>query len=298
MTIKDFIDQEYRPHVEATLAASTVDGYSKLWRGYAHYFTDCELTLRVFEAQKILRQIALDNPHLTKSSLRHIKTFLGGVFSHAQRCGLTESNPWSGRAVAIPAAPDGKETYAYSPEEASTILLHLTGQAHLAMSIAFCAGLRKSEIRGLQPADWCPETKTLSIRRAVWRNVVKTTKSKASKADVPVIGHLADELNTYIAQNKPKRFLLETSSGRPTDLDNLARGTIAPALSGTGVKFRGWHAARRGLATYLHLNNVPDKEIQALLRHSNISVTMNSYVKAIPTSTRNAMEAVNYGGKS
>jgi integrase len=296
VTIKDFIDQEYRAHVETTLAASTGDGYRKLWKGYGDYFANCELSLRVFEAQKILRLIAVENPHLTKSSLRHIKTFMGGVFSHAQRCGLTESNPWAGRAIAIPSAPDGKETYAYTPEEASTILSHLTGQAHLAVSIALAAGLRKSEIRGLQLDDWCPATKTLSIKRAVWRNVVKTTKSKASRACVPIISGLADELNAYIAQNKPKCYLLETSSGRPTDLDNLAREVIAPALSGTGVKFRGWHAARRGLATYLHLNNVPDKEIQAVLRHSNIAVTMNSYVKAIPTSTRNAMEAVNYGG--
>src|SRR5271157_6137620 len=126
VTVKDFIDQEYRPHVESTLAASTSDGYRKIWKGYAHYFAGCELTLRVFEAQKILRQIALDKPHLTKSSLRHIKTFMGGVFSHAMRMGHVETNPWAGRAVAIPAAPDGKETYAYSPEEASTILSRLT----------------------------------------------------------------------------------------------------------------------------------------------------------------------------
>ena len=60
MTIKDFIDQEYRAHVETTLAASTGDGYRKLWKGYGDYFANCELSLRVFEAQKILRLIDQD----------------------------------------------------------------------------------------------------------------------------------------------------------------------------------------------------------------------------------------------
>jgi integrase len=292
MVIKDFIDQEYKSHCETTLAASTADGYRKLWKGYARYFEDRELTLRVFEAQKILRQIALDNPHLTKSSLRHIKTFMGGVFSHAQRMGEVESNPWAGRAVAIPAAKEGNETYAYDPKEVDVMLTNLNGQAYLAVLLAACSGLRKSELRGLQLGDWDPGTKTLSVNRAVWRSVVKTTKSRASKAPVPVIDTLAAELDKV--QNKC--FILETPSGRPLDLDNLAREVIVPALRNSGVTWHGWHAFRRGLATFLHAQGIDDKTIQALLRHENISTTQKSYIKTIPASVRNAMAAVTFGG--
>ena len=293
MTIKDFIDQEYRAHVETTLAASTGDGYRKLWKGYGNYFTNCELSLRVFEAQKILRLIATENPHLTKSSLRHIKTFMGGVFSHAQRCGLTESNPWSGRAVAIPAAPESEETYAYDPKEIDTMLSNLGGQAYLAVLLAACTGLRKSELRGLQLSDWDSDSKTLSVNRAVWRSVVKTTKSRASKAPVPVIEHLAIELDALT----PRTYILQTPDGRPLCLDNLARETIIPALRNSGVSWRGWHAFRRGLATFLHASGIPDKEIQTILRHENVTTTLKSYVKTIPASIRSAMAAVSYGGE-
>jgi hypothetical protein len=39
-----------------------------------------------------------------------------------------------------------------------------------------------------------------------------------------------------------------------------------------------WHAFRRGLATNLHRLGVSDKTIRVILRHANISTTLNNYV--------------------
>jgi integrase len=44
-------------------------------------------------------------------------------------------------------------------------------------------------------------------------------------------------------------------------------------------RWHGWHAARRGLGTNLYRLGVPDKVIQAILRHSNVNVTLGYYVK-------------------
>jgi integrase len=44
-------------------------------------------------------------------------------------------------------------------------------------------------------------------------------------------------------------------------------------------QWHGWHAARRGLGTNLYRLGVPDKVIQAILRHSNVNVTLGYYVK-------------------
>ena len=51
----------------------------------------------------------------------------------------------------------------------------------------------------------------------------------------------------------------------------------------------GWHAFRRGLATNLHDLGVDDKTIQAILRHSNVSVTQKCYIKSLPKQTKAAM---------
>ncbi len=54
----------------------------------------------------------------------------------------------------------------------------------------------------------------------------------------------------------------------------------------------GWHAFRRGLATTFHQAGVDDKTIQAILRHSNVGLTMNVHVKSVTESQVNAMEVL------
>ena len=54
----------------------------------------------------------------------------------------------------------------------------------------------------------------------------------------------------------------------------------------------GWHAFRRGLATNLHALGVDDKTIQAILRHSNVGLMMNVYVKSVNESQVSAMDSV------
>jgi len=44
-------------------------------------------------------------------------------------------------------------------------------------------------------------------------------------------------------------------------------------------RWHGWHAARRGLGTNLYRLGVPDKVIQAILRHSSVNVTLRYYIK-------------------
>ena len=57
------------------------------------------------------------------------------------------------------------------------------------------------------------------------------------------------------------------------------RDVITPKLLFHGVKWHGWHAFRRGLATNLHALGVTDKIIQRILRHSNVAVTQARYIK-------------------
>jgi integrase len=56
------------------------------------------------------------------------------------------------------------------------------------------------------------------------------------------------------------------------------------------LAWHGWHAFRRGLATNLHGLRVDDKTIQEILRHSNIGLSINVYVKSVAVSGVNAMD--------
>jgi len=57
-------------------------------------------------------------------------------------------------------------------------------------------------------------------------------------------------------------------------------------------QWHGWHAFRPGLATNLHALGVGDKTIQAILRHSNVSLIMNVYVKSVSESQVSAMDTL------
>jgi len=54
-------------------------------------------------------------------------------------------------------------------------------------------------------------------------------------------------------------------------------------------EWHGWHAARRGLGTNLYRLGVPEKTIQAILRHANVSTTNTYYIKSAADDTRVAM---------
>jgi integrase len=123
---------------------------------------------------------------------------------------------------------------------------------------------------------------------------VTNPKTKQSKAPVPVIGSLAKKLETYrLARGNPESGLMFASlNGTPLNVDNLANRTIKPALTKAGLGWHGWHAFRRGLATNLYRLGVADKTIQSILRHANVTTTMNIYVKSVPADAAAAMRSL------
>jgi integrase len=72
------------------------------------------------------------------------------------------------------------------------------------------------------------------------------------------------------------------------NMDALVRDVIRPGLA-SRAQWHGWHAFRRGLATNPHRLGVPDKTIQRILRHANVSVTQNCYIKTVDAEAAKAM---------
>jgi integrase len=78
--------------------------------------------------------------------------------------------------------------------------------------------------------------------------------------------------------------------GKPINLDALAADVIIPLVNKAGIKWHGWHGFCRGLATNLHQLGVADKTIQRILRHANVAVTQNCYIKTADSEVAAAME--------
>ena len=106
---------------------------------------------------------------------------------------------------------------------------------------------------------------------------------------MPLLPIVRDALNEHRRNIPATKYVFEGPSGRALDLARLGSKTIKPILEANGIKWHGWHALRRGLATNLHAKGVLDKVIQSLLRHSSLAVTMAHYVKTLPDASVEAM---------
>jgi integrase len=63
------------------------------------------------------------------------------------------------------------------------------------------------------------------------------------------------------------------------DLNALYYRQMRDVLRNTGISWLGWHGFRRGLASNLNRLGVDDSVIQAILRHSDVSITQRCYIK-------------------
>jgi len=223
--------------------ASTVKGYKARWGSQLR--ERCEsYRLRDFrtrDGQEILTQIATQNPELLHSTLVHLRNLFSGIFTEAIRLGYLDGqvtlhgttktvigNPM--RGVRIPNAPEGVDTYAYSLEEVTRILAYLSQPAHTICAVAAFTGLRRSELAGLLWENY--DGNQISVKRSVWEGHVNETKTRKSKAPVPVIAPLRKILDAYRARcgNPTSGIMFASGKGTPLNLNNNLNQVILPSL--------------------------------------------------------------------
>src|SRR5882762_1067030 len=332
MLVAEFVDCIYLPeHVEKKLRAATLKQYRDVWNNHLKPRMG-KLTLRTFRTvhgEQMLAKIA-EQANLGRSSLRHCKAFLSGAFKQAKRLGILDGiNPIMD--VSIPRVPEPEEdTYAYNLSEIKAMLAQLGEPAWTIILTAALTGLCKSELRGLAWEDF--DGNELSVKRSVWGTkklaeklepgssvwggVANEPKTKRRRASIPVVKQLAEALEAH-RQRMGKLAagpIFQGGTGKPLNLDNLVKRVIVPALSPCAVcrkqkgehkpeahvyerdnslpLWHGWHAFRRGLATNLHALGVDDKTVQAILRHSNIGITQNIYIKSVSEQQVTAMDSL------
>lgn len=304
-TISAFVDSRFLPQLKQRVRPSTYAGYVARWESQLQ--PRCgEMRLRdfrVISAQQVIDSIHRQNPEMKRSTLAHLKNLLSLIFDEAERLELLPrgaGNPV--RLVRLPNdAPHDDETYAYSLPEVQKMLAIIPEPAATICAVAAFAGLRRSELRGLEWTDYDGEQ--LMVNRAVWEKFTNEPKTKRSKAAVPVIPQLKAILEAHkLACGNPTTGpMFANGEGKSTNLNNILNRVILPALNrcaecrkdkadhaGVSHEFRrddslpmwhGWHAFRRGLATTLYGLGVDDLMVQQILRHGDVAVTRQHYIK-------------------
>lgn len=286
-TLAQFVEEKYLPFVEQKRKPSTAHGYRTMFNRYIKSRAAIRLaSFTTRNSQNFLDAIEREFT-LSHSTHTHIKSFLSGVFAHARRMGDYEgSNPV--RDTEIPRGKPSAPTSFYTLDEVKKLVEVLDGTARCAVVVAAWTGLSLGELRGLQWKDI--EDDVLTVRRTIWRGQEGTPKTVARGDAVPLLKTVQDELSEYRKRNPSSLWVFENPANCfPLDLATFGTKRIKQALEDSGVEWKGFHAFRRGFATRLHEAGIQDKIIQALLRHSSMSVTMKHYVKATDTARAEAM---------
>jgi integrase len=317
MAIAKFVENHYLPFVDENFRPSTAAGYKALWESYLTSRLD-KTALRDFrtvDAANLLAEIHKAHG-LGRTTLKHIKSFLSGVFTYAKNQGVLDGlNPVRDAMTPRKAAAP-KETHAATPDEVLAIMKVLEDaeemQARAAVALMFFAGLRPGEARGIRWEDF--DGNNLMVRQSVWHTFTTEPKTPNSVKPVPVIEPLRSILTALreAGGNPISGPILAGPSGKPLDLHNLANRVVIPSLKRCLIclrpefehkaedghdfeldtslpKWHGWYSLRRGVAT--SVAGLSDSlAAKGLLRHSTVSTTERYYIKDVPESTLKAMK--------
>jgi hypothetical protein len=91
--VTDFWQTTFLPHLERTTKASTLHGYKKLWGQHLALHL-ASFTLRQYKTVDATRFLtSLAERGLCTRTIAHVRSLLSGLFRHALRTGLIETNP-------------------------------------------------------------------------------------------------------------------------------------------------------------------------------------------------------------
>jgi len=207
------------------------------------------------------------------------------------------------------------------------ILLELLPQPYRTMAVVSqCLGLRAEEVLALHWADIDLERLVIRVSRAVVHGRIKTVKTEYSEDELPLDPDFASVLLDWRAQ-APKSELVFPShvTGRHFHASPIQQDYIRPAgcclvvcpkcsaavgawcQDETGKRVEvhqerwaaagpfsrvGWHTFRHTYRSWLDSTGAPLGIQQKLMRHAQISTTMNVYGNALMDSKRDANSKV------
>jgi integrase len=223
----------------------------------------------------------------------HIRNVLHVLFECAARWELIEQNPITRvrQGGARRVEPD-----VLTPDEFRALLAELTAEPYRTMVIlAGCLGLGRSEFVGLKWADINWDEAVLSVQRGVVHCHVGNPKTLARRKPIP----LAPELLTVLREHRERTAYPADSDwvfaspykhgAEPYWPDSALQDFVKPAAKRAEITKRvGWHTFRHSYSTLLRANGTDLKVQSELLRHSNISTTLNVYTQAVSEQKRAA----------
>ncbi|MEO6815802.1 MAG: site-specific integrase [Edaphobacter sp.] len=300
ISISDLIDHYVQTELSGDAswhshATRTIYGYFLQKWVRPHWGESSLRTVRTIAVEHWLRRICRDDgspmADSTKAKLRNIMSVL---FNHAICCEWLEQgrNPIT---LVRQSAKRRKDPVVLEPKEIQGILAQLEPGARLMVMLAVTAGLRRSEVFGLQWRDVNFSEMRISIQRSIYLGTIGNCKTETSRKPVPIDERVAADLwllKEKSKYSKPGDWIFASSrrGGRtPLWPGTALEKVIRPAALNAGIRKKiGWHTFRHTYSTLLIANGENVKVVQELMRHASCRFTLEIYSQARLVAKREA----------
>lgn len=251
----------------------------------------------------------LSGAALSATTVAMVRDTLSTAMRRAVKDRLIAFNPLD----AVDSVPRSRpHAYTLTAQQARALLHAAEGDPCEAVYVlALRAGLRQSELLGLHWRDVDLEAGTLTVKSALIRVTGEglrdfDPKTAASAATIPLAPAAIGALRAHRARQLEARlragpvwqesaYVFATEIGTPISASNLLRRSFYPLCARAGIPTRPglrFHDLRHACGSLLIAEGVRPKLVQAILRHSKLSTTMDLYVQNYDEDLRGAVASL------
>jgi integrase len=253
-------------------------------------------TLSLSDVSTVAVETWLGTLPLANGTKAKIRNVMSALFAHAMRWEFTNRNPIT---LVRQSAKRQRTPDVLTVAELKALLLELKEPWKTAVFLAVTTGLRVSELLALRWSDCNFAAKEISLSRGIVRQRIGDMKTEASRKPIPMADGLADVLTAWRSVcpfNQDADYIfasLEMEGTQPYWPTSGMEKHIRPAAIRAGITKRiGWHTLRHSFGTLISSEGADVKTVQELMRHANVSVTMDRYVQAVTPAKRAAHSGI------
>jgi integrase len=175
-------------------------------------------------------------------------------------------------------------------DEIRAMLTHAQGRWRPLLVTAIFTGLRASELRGLRWEDVNLDTGELTVRQRADRwGSIGSPKSDAGKRTVPLAPMVVNAMKEWrlACPKGPHDLVFPNGKGNPEQITSIHYRGLGPLQQAAGMsdgekpKY-GMHSLRHAAASLFIEQGFSPKRIQALMGHSTIQMTFDTYGHLFP----------------